>query len=100
MPPRRCTGRRHAGGRIATAGGSADGLGRATEGAVATGGVALELLAHVDREGREVVEVEALELVVAEDYDHVGLELSHLVAQGLEALLDALTLPDVLFERV
>jgi hypothetical protein len=72
----------------------------ATETHVTVGGVTLELFADVDREGREVVEVEALQLVIAEDHEDVRVDFGQLLAQGAESVLDARGLALVLLEVV
>ena len=61
---------------------------------------ALELLADVDGERRVVVEVEALELVVAEDHDHVGPRFRQLSPQHREAFLDARVLAAIRLQVV
>src|SRR4029434_5996982 len=50
---------------------------------------AFELLANVDRKSGVVAEIEALELIVADNHDHVRTGFSKLAAQDREAFLNA-----------
>ena len=56
----------------------------------------LELVAHVDRQRRVVVEVEVLELVVTEDHENVGAHLFELGVHHVEPSADTRGLGDSL----
>src|SRR5688572_2668412 len=61
-----------------------------------------ELLAYIDGKRRVVVEIEALELIVAEHDHHVRLQVGDLLAQHAEPLVGARGLLDVrlvIFDR-
>jgi hypothetical protein len=70
------------------------------EGTVAAGSSALIFLTDVDRHAGEVVEVEALELVVAEDNESIRLDLGQLRLQCPEGVANALCFALILFEVI